>query len=607
MTSSLSSSVPCSSCVLGIIPDLLRLAMAEGTHGGITAYMTSELPLDPECSKGDDPGRAGTLADSPGLTGTYAVFEDARNCCRWTVELVMVEEVGDGEAKGTWWASPEQLATMGVTAGAEVVWSAPSQLEESAGSRRLSRIAAMRYYMKPDTWRHTPLSREREAAAANCVAGEVPHCGSASAAEATSTNPMGGDNNAQTHRQATPSMFSATSSVATAAATREASALSAVSSPLRGLPLRHFVEKHLALVRRLVRVLAPQRQTIPSIVREVCTTRVKSPSSGITRRVCEIPSADALEAQPVQYTERDVAAVAEQLTSSHPRQPRLRELKSEGYLFMNLDEFADGETRNKAVNRAYPALALHWPASAQQMDVMERYVDRDVVLETRKRHPQLSEDGSHNTQQRKRNRSSSSTASCASGEDDDEELKATAPSSASAPLSQRLPGATAAVSRCLFHTLHEYPQSLEHGDLHTWARGPEVQQARDSLKASRTWTQGTASSVSKSADAATLTSLPVTNEKEVEMLRNNYDAVAVSEGVLEKHLRAYSDTVQELRNWYREELCTQQFRCELEAWLRIQEESRATLTDLYIQVHSVRYRLQRDLSDYLHLHALGVL
>lgn len=613
-SSSLSLSAPCSSCVLGTLPDLLKQAMTQGRHGGVNAYLATELPHNRQSSKGDCQVRAGNANASAGPPGTYAVFEDARSCCRWTVELVMADATGDGDMGDAWWANPEHLAAMDATAAAEAVPSAPHQQEKNAGTGCSSRITAMRYYMKPDTWTQTLLSHEGETPRESRAADEIPHSGSASTGRVTSSDPRGCNSDVHVHHQATPSLLSTASSVVTATATEEVSSLSEASSPLHGLPLHQLIEQHTALVRRLVQVLAPQRQTIPHVIRELCTTRATSPSSGVASRVCVLPSTDALNAEPVQYTERDVAAAVEQLTSSNPRQPRLRELKSDGYLLMNLEGFADGKTRHKAANRAYPALALHWPASVQQMDAMERYVDRDVVLDTRKRHPELSGEGSDKRQGQKRDRSLSSTSSNASGADEDGANKARAPGSTSAPPSPPLgmaasPKRTAPTSssRRFFQSLCEYPRSLEHGNLHAWARGTAAQQARGCLQAATTLTQGSTSTVDASSDAATLGSLPITNEEDVAVLRCQYDALAAAESVLEKQLRAYSDTVQELRGWYRGELCTQQFRYELGAWLRTQEESRAVLTDLYAQVHTVRYSLQRDLSNYLHLHALGVL
>lgn len=614
-SSSLSlSSAPCSSCVVGTLPDLLKRAMTQGRRGGVTAYLATELPHNQQSSKDDCQVRTGHACASVEPPGMYAVFEDARSCCRWTVELVMAKAIGDGDTGDAWWANPEHLAAIDATAAAEAVVSVPHQPEKNTGTGCSSRITAMRYYMKPDTWTQTLLSDEGETARENRTDGEVPHSGSASTGAVTSSDPRGCNSDAHVHHQATSSLLSTASSVVTTTATEEASSLPAASSPLHGLPLHQLIEQHSALVRRLVQVLAPQRQTIPHVIRELCTTRVTSPSSAVASRVCVLPSMDASNAEPMQYTERDVAAAVEQLTSSHPRQPRLRELKSDGYLLMNLEGFADGKTRHKAVNRAYPALALHWPASVQQMDAMERYVDRDVVLDTRKRHPELSGEGSDKKQGQKRDRSRSSTSSNASGADEDGAHKARAPGYTSSPPSPPLgmaasPKRTAPTtsSRRFFQSLREYPRSLEHGDLHAWARGTAAQQARDCLQAATTLTQSSTSTVDGSSDAATLGPLPITNEEDVAVLRCQYDALAAAESVLEKQLRAYSDTVQELRGWYRGELCTQQFRYELEAWLRTQEESRAVLTDLYAQMHAMRYSLQRDLSNYLHLHALGVL
>ncbi|GET92196.1 hypothetical protein, conserved [Leishmania tarentolae] len=159
----------------------------------------------------------------------------------------------------------------------------------------------------------------------------------------------------------------------------------------------------------------------------------------------------------------------------------------------------------------------------------------------------------------------------------------------------------------LFQSLREYPRSLEHGNLHAWARSTAAQKVRDCLQAATTLTQRSEPTANASPDAAMLGPLPITNEEDVAVLRCQYDGLAAGESVLFKQLRGYGDTLQELRGWYRGELCTEQFRHELEVWLRTQEESRASLTDLYVQVHAVRYRLQRDLSNYLHMHALGVL
>ncbi|TPP50424.1 hypothetical protein CGC20_1990 [Leishmania donovani] len=515
-SSSLSlSSAPCSSCVVGTLPDLLKRAMTQGRHGGITAYLATELPHNQQSSKDGCQVRTGNACAS---------------------------------------AESPHLSAIDATAAAEALPSDPHQQEKSPATLCSSRITAMRYYMKPDTWTQTLLSHEGEPARESRTAGEVPYSGSATTGGVTSSDPRGCNSDVHVHHQATPSLLSIASSVVTATATEEASSLSAASSPLHGLPLHQLIEQHSALVRRLVQVLAPQRQTIPHVIRELCTTRVTSPSSGVVSRVCVLPSTDSSNAEPMQYTERDVAAAVEQLTSSHPRQPRLRELKSDGYLLMNLEGFVDGKTRHKAVNRAYPALALHWPASAQQMDAMERYVDRDVVLDTRKRHPELSGEGSDKKQGQKRDRSRSSTSSNASGAEEDGAHKARVTDCTSAPPSPPL-GMTASPKRTAqTSSSRRFFQSL-----------------RDSasarlLQAATTLTQSSASTADVSSDAATLGPLPITKEEDVEVLRCQYDALAAAESVLEKQLRAYSDTVQELRG------------C-----------------------------LQRDLSNYLHLHALGVL
>ncbi|KAG5468182.1 hypothetical protein LSCM1_02158 [Leishmania martiniquensis] len=572
-------------------------------QGGVTAYLASELPHDPLGSKNGGRKTAGDVGASAEPMGAYAVFEDARNHCRWTVELAAANAAGDGCAD-TWWVNPEHLAAIDAMEAADVVSRAPYEEDEGVGKGCSSRITAARYYMKPDTWRETLLPSQSETATASRAAGEVPHSRPASTNEDASSEPRKG--NSDTDKQVMPS-------VATAAATREASSSSLASSPLHGLSLHQLVEQHSALVRRVVRVLAPQRQTIPHAIRELCTTTITSPTSGASTRVCVLASTDGSREEPMQYTACDVAVAIQQLTSSDPRQPKLRELRTEGYLLMDVDDFADGKARHKAVNRAYPALALHWPASAQQMDAIERYADRDVVLDTRKRYPMLSEGGPDKKLQQKRDRPFSGTASCTSGTDEDEEHNARASCTSSTPASPPLGAAgspakaTATTSHRLFHSLREYPKSLEHGNLHVWARGTAAQQARDCLQAATALIRSSASTASASSDAATLGPLPITSEEDVAVLRSHYDALAAAESVLEKQLRAYCDTVQDLHSWYRGELCTQQFRYELEAWLRTQEETRAVLTDLYVQVHAARYSLQRDLSDYLNLHALGVL
>ncbi|KAG5493115.1 hypothetical protein GH5_01851 [Leishmania sp. Ghana 2012 LV757] len=609
-SSSSLSSAPCSSCVLGTLTDSLRLAIEQGGQGGVTAYLASELPCNPQGSKNGGKGPLGDICASVEAPGTYAVFEDARTCCRWTVELVSANAAGNGYTD-TWWMDPEHLAAVGAMEAADAASSAPHQQGKCVGRGCASRITAMRYYMKPGTWRETFLLRESETATPSRAAAEVPHSTRVSTREVASSDPRRSITGTYTHEQATPFVPITAASVVAATATSEASSSSVASSPLHGLSLHQLVEQHSALARRLVQVLAPQRQPIPHVIRELCTAIVTSPTSGVNARVCILPSADGPNAAPMQYTECDVAAAIEQLTSSHPRQPRLRELRSEGYLLMNVSDFADGKTRHKAVNRAYPALAQHWPASAQQMDAIERYADRDVVLDTRMRHPVLSEERPDKKHRQKRGRSLSSTASCASGTDEDEHsARASCSSStlASPPLGAAAsPAKTATTPRRFFHSLREYPKSLEHGNLHAWARGTAAQQARDCLQAATALIQRSASAANASSDAATLGPPPITNEEDVAVLRCQYDALATAESVLEKQLCAYSDTVQDLHGWYREELCTQHFRCELEAWLRTQEETRAALTDLYVQVHAVRYSLQRDLSDYLHLHALGVL
>ncbi|CAJ1005008.1 hypothetical protein Q4I28_000323 [Leishmania naiffi] len=607
-------SAPCCSCVLGTLPDVLRCAVAQGEHGGVTAYLASELPHNSQIWKDSSREQVGNACASAESTGTYVVFEDAINCCQWTVELVAASVIGDGDTGDTWWANPEDLAAIDATEAAEPISCVPYQQEGSSGGGCSSRITGMRYYMKPDTWRQTFLSRRHETTTTGHIASAVPHSDSASTTEVTRSNPRESNRDVHTHRQATPSVLSTASSVVTATAAEEALSLSAASSPLHDLPLHQLVEQHAALVRRLVQVLAPQRHTISYVIREVCTATVTSPSSSVKRRVCILSSSDASNAETMQYTESDVAAAIEQLTSSHPRQPRLRELKTDGYLVMNVDGFADGKTRHKAVNRAYPALALHWPASGQQMDRMERYVDRDVVLDTRKRHPELSGEKAEKKPQRKRDRSLSSAASHPPSEEEDEEQRTGAPGSTSTPPSPLLDTAAApektatmASSQRFFQSLREYPKSLEPGNLHVWARGTAAQRAREYLEAAVRLTQRLASTAGAPADAASLGPLPVTKEEDVAALRNQYDALTASESLLEEKLRAYRDTIHELRGWYHSELCTQQFCYELEAWLQTQEESRAVLTDLYVQVHTARYRLQRDLFDYLHLHALGVL
>ncbi|KAK7197467.1 hypothetical protein NESM_000696100 [Novymonas esmeraldas] len=557
-----SASLPRRICVLGTLPDLLQHAVTQpGSSAGVAAYLTVDPPPAPLPRRATaegmvvHSGSASTFA-----VPRYAVFDDAGRCCRWTVELTLIGVPAGGGVSDspcdTWKAAMPHIPA------AEEVVCAP-----------LSERQALRLYMKPDTWRQTALLREDAAPRS-----------AASDPAATAAPDVQGRLDAAPAAERPPSTAS-----------------SAEASTLLGLSLDQLVEQHTALVRRLVQVLAPQRCATAHVVRELCTsmpaTAASSGSAG-RHRTLALPSAGT--GATMHYTDTDVAAAVELLTSPNARQPRLRELKSDGYLLMSLDEFTDGETRHRAANRAYPALALHWPASEQRMDAMERYADRDVVLETRKRHPELVRGRGEGEQPRKRARASSSDASDAEKRENDEEAPRQRPPEVAAAASKLSslpppPSASAppATPRSQFHSLREYPQSLEHGDLQTWARSEEARHAHKSFQ--------------EAASTAPLTSLLLAGEQDVAVLRLQYNALTAAESNLERRLRAYGDTIQELRSWYRGELCTPKFRAELSAWLRTQEESRSELARLHTEVHVVRYRLQRDLSDYLHLHALGVL
>lgn len=384
--------------------------------------------------------------------------------------------------------------------------------------------------------------------------------------------------------------------------------------------MQELANQHNALSRLLVQTLAPQRMTVALVVHQVCTASSEE-TAGL---ICSLrdDAAGPHSGEPLRYTEAAVAAAVEHLTVPNPRQPKQRELKSEAYLLMNVGGFADGELRHKAVNRAYPALAHHWPASAPLLDAMERYADREVVLETRKRHPALTAPnastnssgggGGGDRTGRKRHRSRSSASSAEDESDRDNEVPVAAASSSTPAAAQSTGVSAAPVQRAfLFESLQQCPQSLERGDLHAWRTSPEAAQVKEALQAAVTLAPADAftksASAAATASSCTLSALPISTEEDVTVLRGRYDALAHAEEALERQLRDYGDTVHELRKWYREEQCAPQFRLELAAWVQSQEEARAALVTLHERIHAVRYTLERDLSEYLHLHALRVL
>ena len=604
--------------VLGTLPPSLIAVISQNSHS-VVAYLSADLP-QLNTAPDADKGTTKTTHRQDEKVFRYAVFEDAGTLRRWTVELT---SSSSPTTKASSWS---------VSAATADQLKLPNRVNSDSSSTgdatTLISLTGARYVMKQNTWREstmlTPSTVSAETASAASVVGE-PHAKTQqktthSAADAFVTE-LSKDNGP-------------TSALQTAndggggGPTSASSAPGEPTSSTNGLSFQGLKTQHSALLHLLVQTLAPQRMTVPFVVRRVCT--VSGAAAPGSPHWCEVDgentTASSAPATPRRYSEADVAAAVELITDPHPRQPKQRELKSEAYLLLNLEGFADGEARHRAANRAYPALAQHWPASAELLDALERYVDREVVLETRKRHPELTAHVDRKKRRkRERSHSSSGTDSTSRGGNSDNEGEGEVASATAvetlkdAPLppdtlpqtqpppsssqqqqqqQQRLEQRTAPKA---FQALHEYPQSLERGDLRTWCDGAEAASVRACLQAATKLTQQSASS------AVTLSPLPITNDADVAVFRGQYDTLAAAEEAMERCLRDYRDTVRELKAWYREEQCTPQFQAELQGWVQTQEESRVVLTGLYEKVHVARYRLERDLTDYLHLRALRVL
>ncbi|KPA82151.1 hypothetical protein ABB37_03285 [Leptomonas pyrrhocoris] len=633
----ISSSTLASPCVVGTLPPSLIAVVSQASHS-VIAYLSAELPPADVGSAGTSMGSNAVDSTLPGAKKAlrYAVFEDAATQRRWTVELSSNRDRNNSslasEETESW--SVDVDLSNGVqppdtTSGA-------SAASAAAAASGVGPLTGPKHVMQQDTWRETAMMKPPPPP----LVARVPIAAAAAdVVDATTLSTELQREGKESTKQGVTDInddASSTSSALTAAGNNPspASATPAVELPrpphappppitngavssLHGHSLDDLKNQHGALLRLLVQVLAPQRMTTPLVVRKVCT---RSPD-GAASSLCEVhdPSSSS---SVLRYTDADVATAVELLTTPHPRHPNQRELKSEAYLLMNLDGFADGELRHKAVNRAYPALALHWPTSAALLDAMERYVDREVVLETRKRHPKLTaQDGSGEQRKRRRSHSSSGSDSGSRDSSDNDERGAPAtvgPSASSRPSSDDSHASVPPrqhTTQKTFQSLHEYPQSLERGDLHAWRDGAEATKVRECLQAATTLAQQTPSSSSASVAAAstsvdsatTLSVLPIANAEDVAVLRGQYDALATAEAAVERRLRDYRDTIQELKVWYRAEQCSPHFQSELGAWVQAQEEARAELVGLQEKVHIVRYKLERDLTDYLHLHALRVL
>jgi hypothetical protein len=626
-----------SPCVLGTLPPALVAVLSQTSHG-VVAYLSAELPRSSAaCGASPVAAESNTSAcvplhDDEEDRIRYAIFEDTVAQRRWTVELSRYcscrsSGVTPSDEAVSW--SIIESTWKDVQRGNHISRNSGGDGAPPTATLRPVPVTGMRYFTKQETWTEGSIiaAPPVEAPPAPLSMPVAPVVESATAtaemqrarrsAEETATEPL-----IRAASAAVPSRPSTASNgdgdsvaaVQTASTKPSTPATSISLTSLEGLSLHELITQHSGLVRFLVQVLAPQRMTQSLVVQKVCTQsahhgHLEDVSSPL---LCEVH--DPAEASSVRrYTEADVAAAVELLTVPHPRQPKQRELKSEAYLHMSLDGFADGELRHKAVNRAYPALALHWPTSAALLDAMERYVDREVVLETRKRHPELTAVEDEN---RKRTRSHSSSTS---REDFDGEsllpsaIQANVPTTPPAHSPQQ--GHDRTFTRQLFRSLREYPQSLKRGDLHAWCDGAEAAKVRECLQASAILTH--ASSTSRTAvvgsaattavTSTTLFPLPIANEEDVAVLRGQYDMLATAETTMERRLRDYRDTVQELKTWYRAEHCAPQFLSELRAWVQTQEESRTTVVGLYEKVHALRYRLERDLTEYFHLRALHVL
>nr|ACS87809.1 conserved hypothetical protein [Angomonas deanei] len=611
LTSSLAIKMSPSPCVTGTLPPSLIREMTHKEHH-VVALLSATLPSSAAPLTDVEVEAHNASASADGAKMRYAVFENAETMRRWTVELQHIPASSDESPAPSWSLSVSDARRLGLTdsaADADVSSSSPDALLSVSGPR---------YVMLPTTWRETTLTApvKKEVSGLKGQRKEVSVSVEAEGA-LLSPVPLVRDDSREVPPVDRSSPQEATANALPASPTEERAY---AFSSLQGLSLAALKEKHNALLRRLVEVLAPQRLTVPLIVRKMCTV----PSGAAdASHVCEVPSNDA-EAPPMRYTDADVAAAVEQLTVAHARQPKQRELKSEAYLLMNVDGFADGELRRKAANRAYPALAQQWPASAALLDAMERYVDRDVVMETRKRHPELSAEKNGKVK-RKRQRSASSsasdTSSSAASDVEDEKASARTNAPAVATATPSAPAASASAPRHRFESLHEYPKSLARGDLRAWWDGVEGEKVRECLQAATTLSQhhqqprpqqAQSSSIGGDsprvrASSGFLSVLPIANAEDVRVLRGQYDALAAAETEMVRRLREYRDTVGELRAWYKEDMCAPQFQAELQCWVQVQEEARTQLTGLFEKLHCVRYGLERDLTDYVHLHALGVL
>ncbi|KPI83117.1 hypothetical protein ABL78_7858 [Leptomonas seymouri] len=629
MSSPTRSSAAATLCVMGTLPPSLISAISQTSHC-VVAYLSAVLPQDTIAESGAS--RGSDVMDSTSLNEKgpmrYTVFEDAVAHRRWIVEL---SSSGPPATPATESWSID-VATSNPPEPSDKTTCATAASMTAAASNFLPPTNAS-YFMQQDTWRELAIGKASPPLPIASVTAAFPADVKTAVTKVTADALQEGKESADKRvietmkNAATPSASvteegncsKAAPTTPSVKSTRPSNALltsvaSGISSSLEGLSLDNLISEHGALLRLLVQVLAPQRMAVPLVVRKVCTLPIGDSASFL----CEVH--DPLSCPSVRrYTEADVVIAVEQLTTPHPRQPKQRELKSEAYLLMNLDGFADGELRHKAVNRAYPALALQWPASAALVDAMERYVDREVVLEVRKRHPELTaQDGSKGQRKRRRSFSSNASSSCSCESSDEEEAPAVTERSvcsnpsgndSHSPLKRQPPPAAQRV----FQSLHEYPRSLERGNLHVWRDGIEAATVRECLQAATTLapqvpTSGTTGAASSSeVSATTLSVLPIANEEDAALLHRHYDALAAAEEAIEGRLRDYRDTVQELKAWYREEQCSLQFQSQLHTWVQMQEEARTGLVNLYETVHAVRYRLERDLADYLHLHALRVL
>lgn len=478
---------------------------------------------------------SGTTSHSPALR-----FEDVRNGRRWEVNLERV--VAAPQTSAEEWCVDQNTAELLGGSSSPMLSASKTSAEMPSGvsATSLSSITCPRYVTKDITWRYSTTD---------------------------------------SHPTTTTVQRSET----------------APSSTLAKLKKDELLSGHRLLVQHIIQHMAPQALTVAQVVKDLCSANgvckleagAVFKGSTATTSAAEMVSSAALGLD--RYSAADVVHVVGVLTVPHRSRPKLRELRDESYVLLKIDAFADGVLRRKAANRAYPALA-HRASDASVMALMnsmERYVDRDVVLETRKRHPRIMDRSVDPLQSRqKRSRSASPGPSDVEEEEQNQQPKLPESASATAAFSYR------------FDHLYQYPHSLQRGSLRDWAEAGEIQRLVQKWKRPAT-----------SETTQRLTELPIQCHTQYENKCSAYDTLAFAETQLTAKLAAHAGMINALQHWYSgvQKECSPNFNAELQRWLSEQQLCREDLLRLQAELHTVRYEAERSLLDYVHLHALGVL